>query len=128
MSNLIPVSQPPQPKKFLDHVRDLFRLKNYSYKTEQSYVYWIKYFILFNQKRHPKDMGAVEVKNFLTYLATKKNVGGKTQNQAFNALIFLYKQFLNRDLGELKDIPRAKVSRRLPNVLCRNFFKVSSFR
>jgi integron integrase len=116
MPNLIPVSS-PQPKKFLDLVRDLLRLKNYSYKTEQSYIYWIRYFILFNQKRHPKDMGPVEVKNFLTFLATKRNVSGKTQNQAFNALIFLYKQFLKRDLGELKDIPRAKVPRRLPNVL-----------
>jgi integron integrase len=116
MPSIIPSSQ-PQPKKFLDQVRDLFRLKNYSYKTEQAYIYWIRYFILFNQKRHPKEMGPVEVKKFLTHLATVKHVSGKTQNQAFNALIFLYRQFLQRELGELKDIPRAKVPRRLPNVL-----------
>ena len=70
------------PKKLLDQVRDALRLKHYSYRTEQSYVDWIKRFILFHKKRHPKDMGATEVQAFLTHLAVERQVAASTQNQA----------------------------------------------
>jgi integron integrase len=101
----------------MEIVKDQIRVRNYSYSTEKTYCLWIKQFIFFNQKRHPKDMGNIEVKNFLSYLANEKNVSASTQNQAFNALIFLYRHVLSRDPGVLEGIPRAKRSHRLPVVL-----------
>ena len=71
-----------QSKKLLDQVRDVLRLKHYAHSTEQSYVDWIKRFILFHNKRHPKDMGRVEIQAFLTHLAVEGNVAASTQNQA----------------------------------------------
>jgi len=79
------VEQEP-PKKLLDQVRDALRLKHYSYRTEQSYVDWVKRFVLFHKKRHPKDMGATEVQAFLTHLAVEREVAASTQNQALSAL------------------------------------------
>ena len=78
-----------QPKKLLDPVRDVLRLKHYSIRTEDSYVDWIRRFILFHKRRHPKDMGRVEVEAFLTHLAVAGNVAASTQNQALSALLFL---------------------------------------
>ena len=83
-----------QGKKLLDQVRDVLRLKHYAYRTEQSYLDWIKRFILFHNKRHPKDMGRAEVEAFLTHLAVEGNVAASTQNQAFSALLFLYREVL----------------------------------
>jgi integrase len=77
-----------RPKKFLDQVRDLLRLKHYSIRTEESYISWIRKYILFHNKRHPKDMGSKEIEAFLSHLATKLKVSSSTQNQAFNALLF----------------------------------------
>jgi hypothetical protein len=81
-----------QPR-LLDQVRDVIRFKHYSIRTEQSYLSWIKCFILFHHKRHPRDMGADEVTRFLTDLAVRGNVTASTQNQALNAILFLYQMF-----------------------------------
>jgi hypothetical protein len=77
------------PKKLLDQVRDDIRLKHYSYRTEQTYIQWIRRYILFHNKRHPKDMSVPEIEAFLTYLAKQENVAASTQNQAFSSLLFL---------------------------------------
>ncbi|MDN3517492.1 phage integrase N-terminal SAM-like domain-containing protein [Aquisalimonas lutea] len=83
-----------QALKLLDEVRDRIRRKHYSIRTEKSYVDWIRRYILFHGKRHPRDMGAPEVEAFLTHLAARKNVAASTQNQAFSALLFLYREVL----------------------------------
>ncbi len=105
-----------RPRKLLDQVRDAIRLKHYSYRTEQSYVGWIRRYILFHNKQHPKDMGRAEVEAFLTHLAVEGHVSASTQNQAFSALLFLYRHVLNQDLGAL-DAVRAKRSNYRPTVL-----------
>jgi len=104
------------PKKLLDQVRDAIRLKHYSIRTEQAYVNWIKRYIYFHNVRHPAEMGAPEIQAFLTHLAVEKNVAASTQNQAFSALLFLYKTVLHQDLGPI-DAMRAKKPKRLPSVL-----------
>jgi len=107
-----------QPVKILDRVRNKIRLKHYSIRTEKAYVSWIKKFILFHNKQHPNDLGKAEIEAFLTDLAVTGNVSASTQNQAFNAILFLYKQVLNKDVfDEGVDAPRAKRPRRLPTVL-----------
>lgn len=106
-----------QPKRLLDQVRELIRLKHYSIRTEQTYVSWIKRFILFHGKRHPEEMGKMEVEAFLSHLAMNLNVAASTQNQAFNALLFLYKQVLKKDIGDNINSIRAKKSVRLPTVM-----------
>ncbi|NJN03838.1 MAG: integron integrase, partial [Leptolyngbyaceae cyanobacterium RM1_1_2] len=100
-----------------DQVRDAIRLKHYSYRTEQSYVGWIRRYILFHNKQHPKDMGGAEVEAFLTHLAVEGRVSASTQNQAFSALLFLYRHVLQLPLNERIDAIRAKSSRKLPTVL-----------
>jgi site-specific recombinase XerD len=102
-----------QPKKILDQLRDVLRLKHYSYRTEQSYVDWAYRFIVFHNKRHPKDMGASEIETFLTYLAVQRKVAAPTQNQALSALVFLYRHVLHQDIGGHIDAVRAKQSRYL---------------
>jgi integron integrase len=102
---------------FLELVRKQIRVRHYSIRTEKSYLYWIKFFINFNKKRHPKDMGGTEVAAFLSYLANERNVAAATQNQALNALNFLYKMVLEKELGEIQGIVRAKKPKRLPVVL-----------
>ncbi|ASC72402.1 Integrase/recombinase [Halomicronema hongdechloris C2206] len=106
-----------QPRKLLDQVRDQIRLKHYSYRTEQTYVYWIRRYILFHQKRHPAEMGGAELEAFLTHLAVVGKVSASTQNQALNAVVFLYRQVLKQDLGIDVNAVRAKRSRHLPTVL-----------
>ena len=105
--------------KLLDEVQNKIRLKHYSIRTEQSYVQWIKRFIIFHNKRHPKDMGEKEITEFLTHLAVRENVSASTQNQALCALLFLYREVLQQDVGWLDDIERAKRSKRLPVVFTR---------
>ncbi len=105
---------------FLDSVRDLIRVKHLSYRTEEAYLGWIRRYILFHDKRHPKDMGAAEVQAFLTHLAVEGNVAASTQNQAFAALLFLYKQVLQISLGKIEDVVRAKLPKRLPEVLTKD--------
>ncbi|MGZ8219937.1 integron integrase [Methylomagnum sp.] len=120
---MMPVSTPaapistPTPPKLLDQVRAKLRLKHYSLRTERAYTDWIKRYILFHGKRHPKDMGAPEIQAFLSHLATERDVAASTQNQALAALLFLYKEVLDLDLPRLNDIERAKRPQRLPTVL-----------
>jgi integron integrase len=108
-----PSSQP----KLLDQVRDRIRRKGYSIRTEKSYAHWIKRFILFHDKRHPKDMGAAEVEAFLTSLAVDADVAAATQNLALSAILFLYREVLELPLPWLDGIERAKKPARLPTVL-----------
>lgn len=82
-------------KKLLDQGRDRLRLTNYAYRTEKSYLYWIKQYILFHNKRHPNEMGGSEIEQFLTHLATTKKVAASTQNQALSTLLFLYREVLD---------------------------------
>jgi integron integrase len=107
-------------RKLLDQVRDMIRLKHYSIRTEETYVMWIRRFILFHKKRHPGDMGEQEISEFLTHLAVKKRVALSTQNQALNAIVFLYREILKRALGEMRDIQWAKRPARLPVVFTRD--------
>ncbi|MGB9194189.1 MAG: integron integrase [Azonexus sp.] len=113
------IPQTPPPPKLLDQVRDRLRVKHYSIRTETQYLQWIKRFILFHDKRHPREMGAVEVEAFLTHLAIAGRVAAATQNQALSALLFLYREVLNIDLPWLDKVVRAKQPQRLPVVLTR---------
>jgi len=108
----------PEPApKLLDQVRHVLRLKHYAIRTEQAYIDWIRRFILFHHKRHPKDMGSAEVEAFLTHLAVKKQVSASTQNQALAALLFLYNHVLHQDLLEPIAAVRAKGTGKLPTVM-----------
>src|SRR5438552_512897 len=105
--------------KLLDRVRWHMRFKHYSIRTEQSYLDWIKRFILFHGKRHPREMGEEEVRAFLTHLAVEGEVAASTQNQAFSAVLFLYREVLKQELGWIRDIERSKAPARVPVVLTR---------
>jgi integron integrase len=105
-----------QPPKLLDQVRHALRLKHYALRTEETYVDWIKRFILFHHKRHPKEMGVPEIEAFLTYLAVEQNVAASTQNQAFSALLFLYREVLRQELAGPIDALRAQKPKHLPVV------------
>lgn len=109
----------PKPPKLLDQVRAEIRLRHFSYRTEQSYVHWIRRFILHHGKRHPREMGASEIGAFLTHLAVDRKVSASTQNQALNALIFLYRHVLKTEVGEIENLVRAKRLQRIPEVLSR---------
>mgnify|MGYP000063311107 CR=1 FL=1 len=106
-----------RPQKLLDQVREAIRIKHYSYRTEESYVAWIRRFILFHHKRHPKDMGTAEITAFLSHLAIDEQVAASTQNQALSALLFLYRTVLKQELEGTIDALRAKRSSYLPTVL-----------
>ncbi len=105
------------PPKLLDQVRDRIRVKHYSIRTETQYVQWIKRFILFHGKRHPRDMGPKEMEAFLTHLAVEGNVSASTQNQALSALLFLYREVLEMEVPWLDKVVRAKRPQSLPVVL-----------
>jgi integron integrase len=106
--------------RLLDRVRQAIRTRHYSFRTEKAYVSWIKRFIFFNLKRHPDELGEKEVTSFLSYLATDCKVSASTQNQARNAILFLYKNVLNRNLEWMDGIVHAKGPVRLPVVLSRS--------
>ena len=103
--------------KLLDRVRAEIRVRHYSLRTEQTYVDWVRRFILFHDKRHPKEMGAGEVRDFLSHLAVDRNVSASTQNQAKSALLFLYREVLQIQLPWLDEVIAAKTAKRLPVVL-----------
>ena len=103
--------------RLLEQVRDRIRVKHYSIRTEQAYLGWIKRFILFHGKRHPLTLGAPDVERFLSHLAVAGKVAASTQNQALAAVLFLYKEVLERPLPWLDDLTRAKQPERLPVVL-----------
>jgi len=105
--------------KLLDQTRDLIRTRHYSRRTEESYVYWIRKYIFFHNKRHPAEMGADEVSRFLTHLAVDQRVAASTQNQALAAILFLYRHVLKQDLPWLENVERAKRPARVPIVLTR---------
>jgi integron integrase len=112
-------ANPSHAPKLLDQVRGKIRLKHYSIRTEQTYVDWIKRFILHFDKRHPRELGAAEVEAFLTHLAVAGNVAAATQNQAKSALLFLYREVLETELPWLDNVERARTPKRLPVVLTR---------
>ena len=117
----MPQTDPPRnaqkPKKLLDRLRDRIRLKNYSYRTEKTYVGWVRRYILFHNKRHPQEMGRAEIESFLTHLAVERNVAPSTQNQALHAILFLYREVLEQPIPERINAVRAQERRRLPTVL-----------
>jgi integrase len=110
----------PQPRKLLDHVRDVLRVNHYLVRTEEAYVGWIRRFILYHNKKHPREMGALEVELYLTHLAVGEKVSTNTQKQALNALVFLYHRVLQKPLGQFRDISRPKRPQRRPLVLSKN--------
>jgi integron integrase len=105
--------------KLLDQVRSQLRSRFYSRRTEQSYTYWIKRYILFHNKRHPSEMGSQEITQFLSHLASEKDVAASTQNQAFSALLFLYRDVLKLRFHPLESVHRAKRPAKLPVVFTR---------
>ncbi len=116
-----PLSSPSSAAKpkLLDQVRQAIRTRHYSYMTEKAYVGWIRRFIFFHNKRHPAEMGEAEIALFLSSLATDSRVSASTQNQALNAILFLYKAVLGKEIGYVNAVVRAKRPHRLPVVLTR---------
>jgi len=108
------------PTRLLDQVRDQIRTHHYSRRTSRSYVGWIRRFIFFHDRKHPKDLGEKEVSEYLTYLAVNRRVAPSTQTQALSALLFLYKRVLRVDLPWLTDVVRAKKQKRIPVVMSRD--------
>ena len=108
-----------KPRLF-DMVRNVIRCKHYSIRTEQSYIDWIRRYILFHNKRHPRELDEVHISAFLTDLAVNKKVASSTQNQALCALVFLYRDVIEKDLGKFQDLVRAKRPEKLPVVFTRD--------
>src|SRR5262245_24407393 len=112
-------AEPPagKPPRLLDRLRHAIRVRHYSRRTEDAYADWVRRFILFHHKRHPVEMGAIEINQFLTHLAVEGHVSASTQNQAFSALLFLYQKVLEVDPGRIEGVIRAQRPKRLPVVL-----------
>lgn len=108
-----------KPRLLSEVVQETIRLRHLSYTTEKHYLHWIRRFILFHGKRHPRDMGESEIVAFLSDLAIQRNCAPGTQNQALNAIVFLFKNVLGRDLGEFKNIQWARRKQRVPEVMTR---------
>jgi integron integrase len=113
---------PPKPK-LLDQVRQALRRRHYSDRTEKAYIHWIKRFVFFHNKRHPLEMGEPEIARFLSSLAIEGRVSTSTQNQALNALLFLYHDVLSKQIGLIDGVVRAKRPQRLPVVLTKDEVK-----
>lgn len=111
----IPIPLPDRPQRFMDHLRAFMRAKRLAYRTEKTYCTWILDFIRFHKRKHPESMGPNEVDAWLSHLANKRNVAINTQKTALNAVVFLYKQFLKRELGDIQFI-NANKGRHLPTV------------
>jgi integron integrase len=109
--------------RLLDQVRQVIRLRHYSIRTELAYLQWIRRFILFHHKRHPREMAAPEVTAFLSDLAVRRNVAASTQNQALHAILFLYRNVLEIKLPWLEEVQRAKKPQHLPVVFTRGEVK-----
>jgi len=109
----------PRPPKLLDRVLLALQSRHYSERTQDAYVTWIRRFILYHHKRHPQEMCEPEINAFLTHLAVKEHVSASTQNQALSALLFLYRYVLDRSLGDLGKVIRARKPTRLPVVMTR---------
>jgi len=117
MTNAERLAADPRVPGLLDQLRARIRAKHYSIRTEDAYVDWARRFILHFDKRHPRELGAPAVEQFLTDLAVRGNVSASTQNQAKSALLFLYRDVLGIDLDWLRNVTQAKVPQRLPVVL-----------
>jgi len=98
-------------------LRQKIRFKHFSINTERIYCHWVRQYIFFHNKQHPKDLNEPDVVRFLNYLANDRNVAASTQNQALSALVFLYREVIERELGDLNDLSYAKKPKRLPVVL-----------
>ncbi|MCG7864759.1 MAG: phage integrase N-terminal SAM-like domain-containing protein [Candidatus Thiodiazotropha taylori] len=111
--------QPSELRKtrLLDQVRIACRLKHFSHRTEKSYVYWIRQFILFNDKRHPNEMGKQEIEGYLNHLVSRRNVSTSTQSGALNAIVFLYRTDLQMEIPELDNLRRIKRYKSIPAVM-----------
>jgi integron integrase len=123
MDSSLPTLGERNKPKLLDQVRQLMQLRHYSLRTEEAYVGWIRRYILFHGKRHPRELGENEIAGFLSNLAVHARVAASTQNQALNALLFLYKEVLRRDIGFIGQTVRAKRPPKLPVVLSRDEVK-----
>jgi len=111
------VNMEKAPRKLLDQVSDAIRVKHYSLRTEKTYKDWIKRYILFHNKRHPRDMGVDEIQSFITHLATQQTLSASSQNQALSAVMFLYRHVLQKEIDLPSDLIRAEKSKTLPVVL-----------
>ncbi|TVP89109.1 MAG: integron integrase [Pseudomonadaceae bacterium] len=107
---------PPKPR-LREQFRNVIRVQRYSIRTEKSYWYWVRFYLRYHRMRHPLEMGPLEVNEFLTWLAVKRNVAAATQNQALNALVFLYTKVLEQPLGDIGEAVRARKSVHIPTVL-----------
>jgi integron integrase len=116
-----PGTAPLHPVRLMDQVRERIRYLHYSLSTEKTYLYWVRFFIRWQAKggpmRHPRDLGAAEVEEFLTMLATERKVSASTHNQALSALLFLYREVLRITLPWLENLNRPAQKRRIPSVL-----------
>ena len=113
----------PHSPRLLDQVRQAIRLKHFSLKTEKSYIYYIRDFILFHNKRHPIEMGVDEIRSYLSHLAIERRVAASTQNVALSSLLFLYTPVLQIELPYIDNIDRAKTPQRLPVVFTQSEVK-----
>lgn len=123
MTTHTPAGQSARPFRLMERIREVMRLHHYSTRTEEAYTQWIKRYIYFHNKRHPNEMGPDEITAFLTYLAVTRKVSASTQNQALNAILFLYKKVLEIDLPWMDGIVRAKRPQHLPVVFTRDEVK-----
>ncbi|WP_429886457.1 site-specific integrase [Geoalkalibacter halelectricus] len=98
-------------------MRESMRARHSRSRTEETYCQWVRRYILFHQKHHPADMGEPDINTFLTHLAVKDKVSASTQNQALSAILYLYRHVLGRDVGDLGDVIRARMPKRLPVVI-----------
>ena len=111
-------TQRPTPKKLLDQYSDNIRLKQYSLRTEKTYIHWVREYILFHNKRHPREMGIEEINQFITHLVVDRKASASTQNQAISAILFLYRNTLHMELDQTSlNFIRPKRGKRVPNVL-----------
>lgn len=110
------MNQENKPPKLLDQARYIIRRKHYSLRTEETYINWMKRYIFFHDKKHPKDMGVAEIEKFLTHLAVREKVSAATQNQAFNAILFLYREVLGISM-EGQNISAIRAKKRLTSRL-----------
>lgn len=109
----------PERVTLAEQIRNVLRCRHYSIRTEKTYVSWIRQYMAFHRMRHPRTMGVAEIEAFLTHLAVNRRVSSSTQNQAFNAIVFLYRDVLNQELDHAIDAVRAKRPQRIPAVLSR---------
>jgi integron integrase len=114
---------PAQKPKLLDRLREALRSRHYSRRTEQTYCHWVKRFIFFHNMRHPAEMAEPEINAYLTHLAVKEKVSASTQNQALSALLFLYRYVMDREIGDLGEVIRARKPKRIPVVMTRDEVK-----